>query len=161
MRRVLIIGNSGSGKSTLARQMCESCGLALLDLDALAWRATSPPEREPLSVSAKLIDEFTASNECWAIEGCYTDLLGLAVAQSTELVFMNLPTKLCVANARARPWEPHKYGSRAAQDGNLPMLLEWIRQYTEREDTFSFASHSRFYEEYAGKKTMYTDNQRG
>lgn len=160
MSRVLILGNSGSGKSTLARKICESRGLAHLDLDTLAWKPTLPPEREKLSVSAGAVDEFTASNQGWVIEGCYTDLLELAVSQSTELIFMNLPVELCVANARARPWEAHKYASKSAQDANLPMLINWIRQYAHRDDTFSFASHSRLYENYAGKKTMVTRNER-
>ena len=161
MSRVLIFGNSGSGKSTLARRICELRGLAHLDLDTLAWRAASPPERELLSVSAKIIDEFVASHQGWVIEGCYTDLLELAIARSTELVFMNLPTELCVANASARPWEPHKYESKSAQDANLPMLLEWITQYSQRNDTFSFASHSRLYESYTRKKSIYIDNPGG
>jgi adenylate kinase family enzyme len=158
MSRVLILGNSGSGKSTLARKMCESRGLAHLDLDMLAWKASSPPEREILSVSARAIDEFILSNRCWVIEGCYTDLLELAVSRSTELIFMNLPAGLCVANARARPWEPHKYASKPAQDANLPMLIEWIREYVDRDDTFSLASHSQLYEKYPGKKIMVTRN---
>lgn len=158
MSRVLILGNSGSGKSTLAGRICAVEGLAHLDLDTLAWQPTSPPERQKLSVSAGAIDAFMASNHGWVIEGCYADLLDLAVSRSTELIFMNLPTELCVANARARPWEPHKYASKSAQDANLPMLIEWISQYAQRGDTFSFASHSRLYEQYAGKKTMYIEN---
>lgn len=38
-----------------------------------------------------------------------TDLLKLVQAQSSEIIFMNLPIELCIANAKARPWEPHKY----------------------------------------------------
>jgi len=114
-----------------------------------------------VSVSAEVIDEFVASHQGWVIDGCYTDLLELAIARSTELVFMNLPTELCVANASARPWEPHKYESKSAQDANLPMLLEWITQYSQRNDTFSFASHSRLYESYTRKKSIYIDNPGG
>tara|TARA_R110001599_G_scaffold353881_1_gene602129 strand:- start:120454 stop:120951 length:498 start_codon:yes stop_codon:yes gene_type:complete len=158
MSRVLILGNSGSGKSTLAGRICATEGLAHLDLDTLAWHPTSLPERQKLSVSARAIDDFMASNHGWVIEGCYADLLELAVSQSTELIFMNLPMELCVENARARPWEPHKYASKSAQDANLPMLIEWINQYAQRSDTFSFVSHHRLYEQYEGKKTMYTEN---
>jgi adenylate kinase family enzyme len=158
--RVLIFGNSGSGKSTLARELCESGLLAHLDLDTLAWKPASPPEREKLGVSARAIERFTASKRGWVIEGCYADLLELAVPQSTELIFMNFPVELCIANARLRPWEPHKYESKYAQDANLPMLIEWIGQYPERDNTFSFATHSRMYEKYVGKKRMYTDNER-
>jgi len=161
MSRIFILGNSGSGKSTLAGKICESPGLAHLDLDTLAWQATAPPQRELLNVSAKAIDEFIRAHEGWVIEGCYTDLLELAAAHSTELIFMNLPVELCVANARSRPWEAHKYASKSAQDANLPMLIEWIKQYAQRDDTFSLAAHSQFYQQYAGKKTLYTRNHPG
>lgn len=161
MSRVLIVGNSGSGKSTLAAKICEAQGLAHLDLDTLAWQATSPPQRELLSVSATAIDAFVRSSDGWVIEGCYTDLLELAAAHSTELIFLNLPTELCVANAKKRPWEAHKYESKSAQDANLPMLIEWIKQYSQRDDTFSLAAHSRFYQQYSGKKTLYTTNHPG
>lgn len=51
MSNILIFGNSGSGKSTLAKSICGSQGLAHLDLDLLAWEATTPPQRKELSVS--------------------------------------------------------------------------------------------------------------
>ena len=72
MAKILIFGNSGSGKSTLARRLRETHGLAHLDLDTLAWKPTSPPERKPNEESAQEIQAFTASNETWVIEGCYT-----------------------------------------------------------------------------------------
>ena len=118
MAKILIFGNSGSGKSTLARRLRETHGLAHFDLDTLAWKPTSPPERKPNEESAQEIQAFTASNETWVIEGCYTDLLKLVEAQSTEIVFMNLPIELCIANAKARPWEPHKYDTKQAQNDN-------------------------------------------
>ena len=135
--------------------------LAHLDLDTLAWKPTSPPERMPLDQSAKKIDEFIKANQAWVIEGCYTDLLEMAVPEASEIIFMNLPVESCIANARNRPWEPHKYDSKEAQDANLDMLIDWIAQYTEREDTFSHASHMAFYENYTGKKKMYVSNESG
>ena len=56
------------------------------------------------------------------------------------------------------PREPHKYESKAAQDANLDMLIGWIRDYTERQDVFSYHAHRDFYERFAGEKLMYTDN---
>ncbi len=160
MRKVAIFGNSGSGKSTLARQLCDAEGLAHLDLDTLAWRPVSPPERKPLEESRRDIDVFLAANRGWVIEGCYSDLLEFVVAQASEVVFLDLPVETCVANAKNRPWEPHKYASKAAQDANLAMLLDWIAQYPVRTDTFSRAAHQRLYDDYAGKKTRYTGNDR-
>ncbi|GAA3916488.1 shikimate kinase [Litoribacillus peritrichatus] len=158
MQRVLVFGNSGSGKSTYAKRLKDTNGLAHLDLDSLAWQKESPTQRAPISVSQSEIKSFIQANPRWVIEGCYTDLLSLLVEEATEIVFMNLDVILCKENARQRPWEPHKYPSPADQDKNLSMLLEWIEQYHERDDEFSFQAHKNFYERFIGKKTIYHEN---
>lgn len=158
MRKVIIFGNSGSGKSTLSKKIAGKENLAHLDLDTLAWLPTNPPQRAPLDQSKGVIDKFMEENAGWVIEGCYTDLLELAEPDADEIIFLNLDVEQCVANARKRPWEPHKYASKEAQDANLEMLIDWIRQYQERTDEFSLAAHLNFYEQYQGKKTMYKEN---
>ena len=65
---------------------------------------------------------------------------------------MNLPIELCIENAKNRPWEPHKYDSKAAQDANLAMLIDWIAQYNQRTDTFSKSAHQKLYDEFSGNK---------
>lgn len=92
------------------------------------------------------------------VEGCYADLIELVLSHADELIFLDLPVEDCIANAKARPWEPHKYESREAQDANLNMLLEWIAQYNERTDTFSKAAHLDLYEKFDGPKTVFTSN---
>ena len=160
-RRVLIFGNSGSGKSTLAKRLANSDGLAHLDLDSLAWQAyepPKPPERMPLNEAEHSLKTFIQDKQNWVIEGCYTDLLQLLVGNVTELIFMNLPVDLCIENAKQRPWEPHKYPTKQAQDANLSMLVEWIAQYDLRDDTFSRRAHEDFYSAFQGKKTCYLSN---
>ncbi len=158
MQRILIFGNSGSGKSTLAARLRDAQGLAHLDLDVLAWLPSTPPERRPLAESGRAISEFVAAHENWVIEGCYTDLLQLAAPLATEAIFLNLSVAQCQANARKRPWEPHKYSSPAAQDANLAMLLDWIAQYPERDDTLSLRAHRQFFEAFPGYKLELTEN---
>lgn len=158
MRRILIFGNSGSGKSTLAKKLCDDGNLSHLDLDTLAWVPTVPPQRKPLEESESEILDFISSNHGWVIEGCYSDLLEIALVYSTEMIFMDLPVELCIENARNRPWEPHKYESKEAQDSNLNMLVDWISQYAKRTDTFSRASHVALYENYKGKKSIVISN---
>ena len=160
MKRIIIFGNSGSGKSTLAKALCKDKNLSHLDLDLIAWQPTSPPQRKPIAESRQEIDAFISVNDGWVIEGCYSDLLELALPAASEIIFLNLPVEACIANARNRPWEPHKYASREAQDANLDMLIDWISQYPERTDTFSKSSHEALFKRYNGKKTMYTSNQR-
>ena len=158
LRKVLIFGNSASGKSTLAKQLAESEQLAHLDLDMHAWQPTNPPTRKPLTESAQAIEQFMQLNESWVIEGCYSDLLVIAESAATDIIFMNLPIEDCIVNANDRPWEPHKYESKTAQDANLAMLVEWISQYELRDDTFSKSAHLDFYQNYAGMKKMLASN---
>lgn len=159
MRKIIIFGNYGSGKSTLAKERCEIEGLAHLDLDTLAWLPGMPPERKALAESEVDIQAFITNNEGWVIEGCYSDLFELALPYSNEIIFLNLSIEDCINNARKRPWEPHKYESKEAQDANLDMLIAWIAQYTEREDEFSQVAHMALFDCYSGRKTMFTSNK--
>ncbi|MDT0594532.1 AAA family ATPase [Glaciecola petra] len=159
MKKVLIFGNSGSGKSTLAKKLSKLEGLAHLDLDSLAWMENQPLTRRPLVASELEIKNFVSANEAWVIEGCYSDLLLLATPFANELIFMNLPINICIENARQRPWEPHKYPSKKAQDANLDMLIDWIEQYETRDDTFSAKAHKALYDNFAGTKTEIVINQ--
>lgn len=160
MQRILIFGNSGSGKSTLARELMQSHQLAHLDLDELAWADTQPPQRAALKDSLAAIRRFTDANANWVIEGCYTDLLELIAPKASELIYLNLPIEDCIENARNRPWEPHKYASKAAQDENLDMLISWIAEYESRDDVFSQRAHQALYDNFEGKKTCFRTNVR-
>lgn len=159
MRKVIIFGNSGSGKSTLAQAICRADGLAHLDLDVIAWKPGMPPQRKPIGESKADIDAFLDSNNGWVIEGCYADLLELVLADCSEMIFLNLPVEACIENARSRPWEPHKYETREAQDANLEMLIDWISQYPHRSDTFSRSAHEALFDQFDGHKSMFTRNQ--
>ena len=148
------MGNSGSGKSTLAKRLSTEHSLAHLDLDTLAWLPTTPPQRDPDGL-AKL-DAFLI-NERWVIEGCYADLLAHAATRCTELVFLDPGVDVCIAHCRARPWEPHKYASKEAQDANLPMLVEWVRAYETRTDEFSWQAHRALFDGFTGAKREVTE----
>ncbi|MBT8147408.1 MAG: shikimate kinase [Gammaproteobacteria bacterium] len=156
MARVLVFGNSGSGKSTLAKLLSDSFGMEHLDLDTLAWLAGQPPQRRPLADSEMLIKNFAQGNESWVIEGCYADLLRLAADEAGEIAFLNLPVKDCVENARSRPFEPHKYSSEAAQNQNLAMLIRWIEDYPDRDDSCSLSAHRKFFDAFPGRKSVLT-----
>jgi adenylate kinase family enzyme len=159
LEKILIFGNSGSGKSTLAKKLCAGSGQAHLDLDTLAWRPSSPPQRRPVIESQIEIEKFIWLNDGWVIEGCYADLLEIAVSGTDVMIFLNLPVEACLKNARNRPWEPHKYESKQAQDANLEMLLSWISKYPERTDAFSESAHQDLFSRFPGRKMMLTSNE--
>jgi len=160
LKKIMVFGNSGSGKSTLAQQYSTRFAVPVLDLDILAWLPTNPPQRAPLEQSFSQIDVFIANNSGWVIEGCYADLLSKVTNEASEMFFLNPGVKTCIENSRNRPWEPHKYASKQAQDKNLPMLIEWISQYPEREDEFSLSAHQKLFNAFGGKKTEILSNER-
>ena len=156
MRKVLIFGNSSSGKSTLAKSIAESESLAHLDLDEIAWLPTDPPQRAPLADSQQHIVRFAEDHKQWVVEGCYADLIEIAATHANEMIFLNLSVSDCIANARSRPWEPHKYPSKEAQDANLEMLIDWIKNYPHRDDACSQQRHIALFESFQGTKKMVT-----
>lgn len=160
--RIVIFGNSGSGKSTYAKNLAASQALAHLDLDNLAWEASTqpndPPSRRSLEASTADIQQFISANQSWVVEGCYADLLAAALAHADHVIFLNPGIQQCIDNAKARPWESHKYPSKSAQDKNLPMLIDWITQYDQRSDEFSLHAHQQLFANFGGQKTELTAN---
>lgn len=150
MDRVVIFGNSGSGKTTMARALAQDRALAHLDLDHLAWE--SPGVRRRLPVSRGEVETFLGEHDDWVIEGCYGDLLEIVLPHATEARFLNPGVEACVANCRARRWEPGKYASKAAQDAKLEFLVGWVREYESRTDEFSLVRHRRLFDGFRGAK---------
>lgn len=158
MHRILITGNSGSGKSTMAAQIAAEYGLPHLDLDTLAWDKASPTQRRSLIENRNELFCFIQAHNEWVIEGCYSDLLSLAVSHCDKLIFLNPGVEACVRNCRSRPWEAHKYPGVEAQNQNLEMLIRWVREYETRDDEFSLRRHRQLFAEFDGEKVEYTDN---
>lgn len=156
--RIAIIGNSGSGKSTLASFLSEKYGIAHLDLDSVVWE----PEqiavmRSPEAIEADL-SEFVKENESWVVEGCYGELIESVLKCRPKLLFLNPGVSVCLENNRQRPWEPHKYESKEAQDSMLANLLEWVRGYYVREDGWSMLAHERLFKNYGGPKVEFKNS---
>lgn len=154
--RVLVFGNSGSGKTVYARRLADTHSLPHLDLDTVVWepgRIAVP--RDARAVEADL-RAFIDRHPAWVIEGCYGELIESAAAHCSELVFLNPGLEACLENCRRRPWEPHKYASKAAQDAMLPPLLDWVRGYYARDDPWSYAVHRRLFDRFAVNKRELT-----
>lgn len=160
--RLAILGNSGSGKSTLARSLAQRHGLALLDLDTVAWEPGQVAQpRDPQTARAE-VQRFCQTSTRWVVEGCYASLVQAALAQGAderdaqrvELLFLNPGEAVCLDNCRLRPWEPHKYASKARQDENLPSLLSWVSDYYRRDGEMSLRGHQALFDAYNGPKRL-------
>lgn len=150
--RIAIVGNSGSGKSTLARQLAEAYPLAPLDLDTITWEPGRIAVARAADAAALDLAAFTSSHEAWVVEGCYAGLVRQALASSPILLFIDPGVEACLANCRRRPWEPHKYATKAAQDQQLEFLLAWVRDYDTRDGDLSLTAHRALFEAYRGPK---------
>lgn len=154
--RVAILGNSGSGKSTLCRLLSESAGVPALDLDTVAWKPDAPTTLKPEEIARKDVDAFCQRHDGWIVEGCYANLIEAALAYTPHLILMNPGNDACLANCRSRPWEPHKYATKAEQDANLPFLLSWVSEYYSRSGPLSLAAHEACFRAYSGPRRELT-----
>lgn len=151
MKKILIFGNSGSGKTTMAMRLAEEYALPHLDLDNVSW--ASPGVRKSFAESLEAMKDFMDQHPAWVIEGCYGSLLQAVAGQCNEMHFLNPGIEACLKHNLQRPWEPHKYPSREAQDKNLEMLQAWVKDYESRDDEYSLSAHRAIFDAFTGNKT--------
>jgi adenylate kinase family enzyme len=152
--KLILLGNAGAGKSTMARRIIGDEPIPCLSLDEIAW--DDGPKRKPLEVSLRMLPAFIQSNEQWIVEGCYSDLIQVALPYCTELRFLNPGIEVCVAHCHRRPWEPEKFSSPEDQASMLTQLVQWVRQYETREDEYGLRRHRQVFERFPGRKREYT-----
>jgi adenylate kinase family enzyme len=150
--RVAILGNSGSGKSTLARALAAADDVPILDLDTVAWAPDPPPTLRPDALARADVRAFCRRTASWIVEGCYATLVEAALAEGAALILLDPGLDACLAHCRARPWEPHKYASKAEQDANLAFLLDWVAGYYTRGGPLSLAAHRTCFDAHRGPK---------
>jgi adenylate kinase family enzyme len=149
--RIVIVGNSGSGKSTLARRLAGKTA-PVLDLDTIAWEPHKVAVPRPRDLARADLERFCKKHERWVVEGCYGDLAEHALRWQPELILLDPGEAACLRNCRARPWEPHKYASKAEQDAKLEFLLAWVSDYYKRDDDMSLVRHRALFDAYQGPK---------
>jgi hypothetical protein len=150
--RIVILGNAGSGKSTLARSLARTQGMPMLDLDTLVWEPDQVAVQRPDDLVFPDLAQFCRESDDWVIEGCYGDLVEVAAAHATELRFLNPGIEACVANCRARPWEPSYCASPEDQARYLGPLIDFVRQYETRQDEYGLARHRAIFEAFTGTR---------
>lgn len=151
--RIILLGNAGAGKSTMARRLIGNQPIPRLSLDEIAWGEGT--ERNPLDDSIRELHQFLRSNDQWVIEGCYSDLVAVALPLCTELRFLNPGVEICVEHCLQRPWEPEKFRSENEQQEMLAALISWVRDYETRPDEYGVERHRKLFDSFSGKKKEY------
>lgn len=116
LRRVAVIGSPGGGKSTLATALARATGLPLIHLDREHWRAnwTEPPEAEWQMRNREL-----AVRERWIIDGNYGSTLHARLDRATMVVWLDLPTLVCLQGALRRAIR-YRHGGRPDMTEGCP-----------------------------------------
>lgn len=154
--KVAIIGNSGSGKSRLAQAIAGERRWSVLDLDTVAWEPQKVAVPRAEADAQRDVETFCAVHGDWIVEGCYAELIAISLCHSPLLVFVNPGMEQCLENCRRRPWEAHKFRSKAEQDERLAFLLTWVREYYVRDGSLSLRAHQVLFEGYLGPKRRLT-----
>lgn len=132
MQRVLIIGCSGSGKSTLARALGERTGLPVIHLDqeyfGPGWKE---PRRE---VWRERIVRLVA-RDAWLMDGNYSSTFDLRMPRADTVVFVDMPTWLCLWRVITRTMVHYKK-IRASSAPGCPErfdahFLHYVRGYNK------------------------------
>ncbi len=137
----------------MARSLIDGRNIVKLSLDEIAW--SDQAVRKPLSESRLELEKFLRTNTCWVIEGCYGDLVDVALPYCDELRFLNPGVETCIEHCRARPWEPEKYSSPDAQEEMLDTLISWVKEYENRDDEYGLKRHRKIFESFPGLKREY------
>ena len=97
--RIAVIGSPGAGKSTLATAIAAATGLPLVHLDREYWKPgwVEPPAAEWQAANTRLIAQTN-----WVIDGNYGSSLAARVRRATLVVWLDPPTRICLAGAIRR-----------------------------------------------------------
>ena len=141
-QRTIVIGCPGAGKSILSRQISNALDLPLYHLDMI-WHKSDRTTISKEEFDVKL-DEIL-EKDTWVIDGNYQRTLEKRIAAATAIVFLDLPTDLCLKNAKDRvgkprddmPWIEESLNPefekliREFQDTKRPQIYELLDKYND------------------------------
>jgi adenylate kinase family enzyme len=109
-RRILVIGCSGAGKSTLARALAERLHLPLVHLDHEYWLPGwgQPPKPQWREKVTRLV-----ARDTWVMDGNYAGTFDVRMPRAQAIVFLDLPTPVCLAGIL---WRPARHWGRQRPD---------------------------------------------
>jgi adenylate kinase family enzyme len=121
MDRILIIGSGGSGKSTLSQELSKVMDLPIIHLDRFYWKPKWVPT--PNEEWDHFVEE-AANEEQWIMDGNYSRTLDLRLKRADAIIFLDMPTILCIYPIIKRRI---KYHGKTRSDLNqeCPEKLDW------------------------------------
>lgn len=133
MKKILVIGSGGSGKSTFATRLGELLGIKVIHLDQLHWL---PGWVEPSKADWAATVETLINGDAWVMDGNYSGTLERRLAACDTVVFLDLPTLVCLWRvlkrlARYRNKSRPDMAEGCREHFDLKFLL-WVWSYRRR-----------------------------
>jgi hypothetical protein len=98
-RRVLVLGCPGSGKTTVGCALAHRSALPRASMDDLYWKARWR-RPAPADWDTKLLTFLRGA--AWILDGNYADCLELRLAYADTIVWVDVPSIICVGRVLAR-----------------------------------------------------------
>jgi adenylate kinase family enzyme len=133
LRRIAIIGCGGSGKSFLARELARRTGIEVTHLDTLYWDAEWQP-RQGASEWEELQRRLVAA-DAWIMDGNYDRTMDLRLAAADTVIFLDLPTHVCLRRVLVRRLQSlagHGRPEIAGRERASLAFLRWILGYRRK-----------------------------
>ena len=102
-----MIGSPGSGKTTLSYQLTKLTGLPYVGLDDIYWR----PDGTHLTEDELLRNlGHTLKKKKWIVDGNYDWCLEFRLDYAEAVVFLDIPTTICLGRTIKRGWRRPQSG---------------------------------------------------
>jgi adenylate kinase family enzyme len=106
----IIIGCPGAGKSVLTKRINGILGYPVMHLDKVYHTGgKSHITREQLVTR---VNEFASKHDKWIIDGNYISTLDMRVELADTIIVLNIPSRICLANAYKRAEENIKQSTK-------------------------------------------------
>ncbi|HEY5588821.1 MAG TPA: AAA family ATPase, partial [Candidatus Paceibacterota bacterium] len=130
MNKIAVIGCGGAGKSTFSRKLQEILDISVYHLDKLNWKPGWVPT--PKDEWDDLMKSLVAKQK-WIIDGNYGRTLDIRLENADTIIFLNMPTYLCIYRVIKRRLMYHGKSRPDMNKGCLEQLnwefIKWVWNY--------------------------------
>ncbi len=134
MNKIAVIGCGGAGKSTFSRKLEEILDISVYHLDVLYWKPgwVETPQNQWDDIIRNLVVK-----QQWIIDGNYGRTLDIRLENADTIIFLNMPTYLCLYRILKRRFMYHGKSRPDMNEGCPEQLnwdfIRWVWNYNKNE----------------------------